>query len=562
MADPSGRVLISYNGEIYNDTALRAELARTTGWSFRSRTDTEVILAGWMAWGEALLDRIEGMYAFALWDGRRDELVLARDPVGIKPLFFAEHSGTVVFASEVKGVLPGLGFRPGWVAERLHAYMAQGYVGPSETLFDGISQVPPGTVIIFRDGARTQRRYWQPARRPEIRSLDRAVDEFAAVWKAVLPSHLVSDVPVGIIQSGGIDSSLITLALRDAAPLVFTAGFSEPSHDETDLARLVARSAGVEPRLITVDGERDTEKTFRAITRAADGQLADSSLYAAYLLFAEVRRHVKVGLAGDGADEFFAGYETYRASRAARHWGWLFPRSFAGLMGKILAEMGGSDESRLSPRHRLSRFLLGLGAGGEPHCQWRRILPSFLVADMYGPALRGLIGSDPLVGYAAAIAKAGGRTDGDLLGDQEYYLPADMLRKVDAASMAHGLEIRVPFLSRPVMDLAGRIDARVLFPTGGPSKMPLRRVATRLGAPNAVASAPKRGFNLPLDRMLRGTLASLGGRLLDREADALSPWFNPDAVRRRWREHRDRRGSWGYVLWALLTLAVWREENP
>lgn len=559
MADPAGQVFITYNGEIYNDGALRAELARTTGWIFRSRTDTEVILAGWMAWGEALLDRLEGMFAFALWDRRRSELVLVRDPAGIKPLFFAERPGTIVFASEVKGLLSGLDVRPGWVAEHLHVYLAQGYVGPSETLLEGIAQLPPGTIMTFRDGTRHQRRFWQPVRRPDINTLDAATTGFLDVWQATLPMFLASDVPLGILQSGGVDSSLITLALQgQSVPLVFTAGFAEASHDESDLARQIA---GVDSHIVQVDTGWDAEQTFRAVVRAVDGQMADSSTYAAYKLFAQLRRHITVALSGDGADEFFAGYETYHASRLAAKLRPLVPRSLAGLSGKFLTEMGGSDETRLSLRQRAARFLLGLGAGGEPHAQWRRILPSFLISDLYGPALRYLTDAPPLAAYAAAVANAGGGDDGVLLADQTYYLPADMLRKVDAASMAHGLEIRVPFLSRAVMELAGRIDARVLYPEGGPPKAPLRKALAILGAPETVTTAPKRGFNLPVDRMLRGPLAPLGHRLLDERADSLLPWFNPDTVRRLWREHRDRQRSWGYVLWAVLSLAVWAEES-
>ncbi len=563
MSDPSGRVTVSYNGEIYNEAELRRELERDAGVHFRSQCDTELIPAGYRAWGERIFDRLEGMFAIALWDADAECLFLARDSMGIKPLYVGRSGTRWRFASEAKAILVDPEQPRTLDPEALHAYLAQGYVAPDRTLLTEIEQLPPGTVRrIDRQGIK-ERRLWQPHRQPDIRRLDEAVDAFFEAWRGVLERIVVSDVPLGILQSGGIDSSLVTLGLRERSELpLFIASFDERSHDESELAEQVASAAGRPARIVPVAVE-DVAETFRRMVRHYDGQLADSSGLAVYALCREVRRHTRVVLSGDGADELFGGYPTYRASRLAEIVRRVVPRSLLEKMGRLSWDLNAGRTDRQPAAELVARFLLGSATtSGAPHAEWRRYLMRHHMATLYGPELAPWAeAASPLARYAEAVtAGQGGRIDRCLLADQRHYLPADMLMKVDAMSMAHGLEVRLPFLERPVVEVAGRIHSDLLSPLWGPPKKVLRHALGAVGGPRAVVEGPKRGFNVPIAGLLRGPLAPLASQLLDDEVDRLAPHLDPGNVRRMWQSHRDGRANESYALWTLLSLATWREE--
>jgi asparagine synthase (glutamine-hydrolysing) len=565
QCDPSGRIVVSYNGEIYNDRELRAALTRDFGVTFRSTCDTEIIPVGYLAWGDELFDRLEGMFAIALWDRAESKLVLARDGVGIKPLFYSADQDFVRFGSEIKALLADPAQSRRLSAEGIHRFLARGYSGPTSTTLEGIRQVPPGTVRTFTSREQSSRRFWQPKRQPDIRSLDDAVDGLLALWPQVVRDHLVSDVPVGILQSGGIDSTLVSLAANDSAgsptPL-FTANFADQSFDEAPLARLVADRLGAPFHRISVAAPGSLAEVLRRVVKVYDGQVADEASVPLYLLSAAVRQHVTVALCGDGGDEFFGGYPTYMASRAAAVLGRLFPRAAWQALGRASYARGASDESRLPLAAKVKRLALGIADGGAEHAHayWRRLVPNFLLTDLYGPELRPLADMDPFDEYHAILAsEAGTLIDRCLVADQRFHLPGDLLLKSDAMTMARGLEVRVPLLDRRVMDFAGRIDARLLV-SGGDSKRVLRAAAKRLGAPETVISAAKRGFNTPLARLLRVDLRPLAEDCFDKAVDRLTPWLEPNAVRRLWREHRDAIVNHDYTLWPILNLSLWLDE--
>jgi asparagine synthase (glutamine-hydrolysing) len=555
-------VTVTFNGEIYNDVELRQRLAREHGYVFSSTCDTEVIPAGYVAWGSSLFGMLEGMFAIALWDSRDRSLTLARDGAGIKPLFLSRSGTEVSFASEIKALLQNP--RQGRAIDdgALHTFFAAGYAGPVATTLAGIEQVPPGTVRRINKSGTSDRRFWQPARAPDIFRLSDALDAFEPVWRAVTAEMLVSDVPVGVLQSGGIDSSLVTMAVRgrDPKPRLFTAGYAESTHDETELAGVVARLSGLPHEIVPMGEDAHPADTFAAVVYHTDGQLADSSAYSTYRLFAVMRRHLKVVLAGDGADEFFGGYPTYRASRVAGFAGPVAPTALAAMLGRFLADRGGTDERRLPAREVAARFLLGLSAGRTAHVEWRRLLPAHLMDRLYGPRLKPLATRiDPLADYRAALGRSsrGTLVDACLLADQSYYLPGDELAKVDATSMAHGLEVRVPFLDRRIMDLAGRVDASLLTPFMGRDKLMLRAALANMGVSSRVTRARKRGFNTPIAGLLRTSLAPLAADLLDERADHLFPYLDPAAVRSLWHEHRRGARNHAYLLWCVLVFAAW-----
>jgi asparagine synthase (glutamine-hydrolysing) len=562
FADPSGRVIVSYNGEIYNDKKIRAELERDFGYRFRTNCDTEVIPLGYLAWGTDLFDRLEGMFAIALWDRDEERLLLARDGIGIKPLYYSEEAGAVRFASEIKGIFADPEQSQRLSPQGLHAYFAAGYVGPCETTFDGVRQIRPGTVVSYCKGKRDNRRFWRPTRKPEITDIGDATAELHRIWEEVVGDQLVSDVPVGVLLSGGIDSTLVALAANrpDRKLPLFTASFASQSFDETPIAREVAGSIGAKLHAIPIELRSDLGELLVEVVRHYDGQSCDEASLALFLLSREVRRHVTVALTGDGGDEFFAGYPTYRASKLAARLGHFLPTTIWSALGRLSYGLELGSQKRLPFPAILSRFSLGVADGADTaHASWRRYVPKFMLPKLYGAALRPLIAEDPFAGYKAELANAeGDLIDRCLLADQRWHLPGGLLLKSDAMSMSQSLELRVPLLDRRVMDFAGRCHSDLLLSHRGEKKVLLRRLAQQLKSPESVTSGAKRGFNAPLASLLRRELRATAERIFEKEADALDPFIDPGAARALWREHASGNRDHAYSIWPIMHFALSR----
>jgi asparagine synthase (glutamine-hydrolysing) len=561
--DPTGHVMVTFNGEIYNDAQLREEISKQTGYVFRTRCDTEVLPVGWKLWGIGLFERLEGMFAIALWDAEQQELVLARDRVGIKPLYFAKRESSVLFASEVKGILASRLVPDVVDPAAMHAYLASGYPDPETSLVRGVRQVAPGSCLTLSRTGERQHRYWAPRRQATITDPNKARDSVHAALAASCASLLLSDVPVGLMLSSGIDSAVIAMLLSGRSIPAFTARFTDATFDEGSGAERIAAAAGSPWFPIPAIGDARIEDDFRAVANAVDGELADSSTLAHYSLCRALRRKVTVAMAGDGADEFFAGYPTYAATRAAHSWLSFFPKALANGAARILASASAHREDRLPKGAMIARLLAGLGAAeGNPHAEWRRLTPRHLLPILYGEAMHGVASKDALSVYRRAFEQADGNPlDRGMIADQTHYLPGDMLAKVDRMSMAHGLEIRVPYLERNVMEIAGNISSRIHMPSFSPSKPVLRDLARALGAPREIIDRPKRGFNVPIARLLRHELRDMGNRFLHDELDVFSPLLNADGIRRLWQEHSDHVADHSYVLWALLVHGVARADR-
>lgn len=559
FADESEQIFVTYNGEIYNDADLRRTLAREHGVRFRTTCDTELLPAGYRVWGDKLFERLEGIFALGLWDRRSKRLVLARDAIGVKPLFYSDDRDVVRFASEIKGILADGEFRTRVSAAGLHRFLAMGYPGPAGTMLEGIVQVPPGTIMTFDAGGTSSRIYWKPRRAAVIRSMNEAIEEFVPLWSRVVGEQLISDVPVGVMQSGGIDSALVSVAAGSVRKVpAFTAAFSDEGFDETERAGQLARAIETTLTTVDIDVGNGFADALPKVIRHYDGQVCDEASVPLFLLSAEMRKHITVAMSGDGGDEFFAGYPTYRASRIAAVAGAAVPGSLWRSIARMFYGLSGGSVQHLPPSALIARFAAGTAASAaNAHPYWRRLLPEFLMPSVYGPALAPLLESDPFLDYARAGEGADGSLiDACLLADQQYHLPGGLLLKTDAMSMAHGLEVRVPFLDRRIMDFAGRCAPGLLAPLTGESKPVLRSVARRMGVPSAVADARKRGFNTPLGALLRGQLAPLVDDLL--EGSLLEPYIRPEAVRSLWQEHCGRAANHAYALWPILNFALWR----
>ena len=564
MSDPTGQIWITYNGEIYNDAALRRELRRDFGCTFRTSGDAETIPLAYRHWGERAFERLEGMFAIALWDAGARRLYLVRDGVGIKPLFYSDDGQCVRFASEIKGLLADPEQLRRLSPMGLHRYFAMGYVGPDATTLEGIDQVAPGTVLTFDKCGRNCRQFWQPRRGAvEFTDPTEATAAFLPLWREVIGDIMVSDVPVGILQSGGIDSSLISLSVARQHNLpLFTAGFAEASHDESASARAVASVVGAAHYIVPIDPHVDLASTLEKVVRHFDGQVCDESAVPLFLLLRRVREQVKVVLSGEGGDEFFGGYTTYRASRIAAALGWLVPRPVAALIGRIAYALQGGDERRQPASALLARFALGIAQGPQrAHTRWRRLIPDFQLREIYGPALQSVADVDPFGDYERQLDDAGGSVvDRCLVADQRFHLPSGLLMKADAMSMAHSLELRVPLLDRRIMDFAGRCHARLLAPFCGPSKRLLREALRGFAAPEAIVRSRKHGFNTPIAQFLRTSLHGLSRRHLQDDVDRLAPFFEPGAVRRYWMEHAEGRANHAYTLWPILLFGIWLQQ--
>ena len=530
MNDPEGRVWVTYNGEIYNDRPLRAELERDFGFRFRTHCDTEIIPAGYLAWGDTLFDRLEGMFAIAIWDTKERRLVLARDAIGIKPLFYSVDRSTVRFGSEIKSLLADPDQSCDLDPEVVHRFLALGHVGPTECMVRGIRQVPPGTIVSFCAGDVRADTFWRPGRKPVLRNLDEAVDAFMPIWDRVIGDQLVSDVEVGVLQSGGIDSSLVSqgVAQHGQFPL-FTASFDDPSYDETGVAAQVAQWTGLPHKPISINADTAPGATLATVIHHFDGQVADESAAPLSLLTRSLKKHSTVALSGDGGDQF-GGYLTYRVASIAARWGQFLPAGLAAAVGRRTYAMGALNETRLPALTLLSRFFLGIGAGSRySHAEWRRYLPEFLMPDVYGSALRPLMGQSPLAGYREAIDRAAGDSllERCVVADQSYRLPGGLLMKTDAMSMANGVELRVPLLDRRIMEFSARCSIDLLVPGDGPTKPVLRRALRRRGAPSDVVDGPKRGFNTPLASLMRGPMRDICVDTFEQSRGSVRALFAP-----------------------------------
>ena len=560
MSNEDGTLWTVFNGEIYNFAELRAELAPRH--RFRSRSDTEVILHLYEEGGPGAVDRLDGMFAFAVWDAVRGRLVLARDRMGKKPLHYALLGSELVFASELKALLqhPGVGRSISLPA--LSRYLVHDYVPTPRTIFDGVHKLPPGHMLVYEAGTLRLYRYWDLLSPRE--GSDRSVDDDAAALRQLLDGavrrRLVSDVPLGAFLSGGIDSSAVAaLMTRHSTGRVktFTIGFAEKSFDEAAHGRRVAALLGTDHHEAVMTAETVWDLVAR-IGRFLDEPLADASFLPTYLLSRFTREHVTVALSGDGGDELFAGYPTYPAHRLAR--------LIAGTPAPVLRAARGLAE-RLPVSHanfsldfKIRKFAAGLGPPLEiRHALW---LGSFAPAELPGlltaDAWHAVRTEDVFSEVRAHAAAAGDRDwlSTALYLDAKLYLQDGVLVKVDRASMACSLEVRCPFLDTGVVEFASRLPASRKL-RGLTTKYVLKRSLQDL-LPGNVLHRPKKGFGIPLGRWIRGALRDLFEETLAPRRIAAQGILRPDAVSRLLREHVDGRRDHRKKLWNLFVFQQWQ----
>ena len=538
--DEFGSIACVFNGELYNFRELRAGLG---GHELRGTGDTAVIPHLYQEHGPGFVERLEGMFALALWDSAAERLVLARDRLGKKPLLWTTlPDGTLAFASELRALLRLPGVDRGVDLGALDAYLALQYVPGNLTPLRGVQKLPPGHVLVWEDGRETTRPYWTP-RALEPASDDEWLERVRETVTEAVRRRLVADVPLGALLSGGIDSSIVValMAQASAEPVrTFTVGFADARYDERPHARAVAERWGTRHEEILL--EPDPAEALPRLAAAFDEPLGDEAALPQLLVCEAARRHVTVALTGDGGDESFAGYERYAAHTLAGR----IPATAGRLGARALRLL---PAARTEPRSTPFRAARLLDAASAPVSErYERLMTVF------PPGLRRELWTDPaLVTDCYLPATADGVTALQRL-DVETYLPGDLLLKADIASMAHSLELRSPLLDHRVVELGLALPAHLKL-GGRTGKLALRRAFAEELAP--VAGRGKTGFGVPIGRWFRGPLRSVAGDLLLDSRARARGWFRPAAVERLLADHAAGRADHAHRLWCLLVLELW-----
>jgi asparagine synthase (glutamine-hydrolysing) len=551
IANEDGTCVVVQNGEIYNYPELRRELQRA-GHELRTRCDTEALVHLYEEHGPGFAERLRGMFAAAIWDARRRRLVLARDRYGIKPLYYRHVGGELRFASELRA-LP----RGEIDLDALEAFLAFNSIPAPYSIFRDVRKLPAGHVLVWEDGEVTLERYARPgpAAQDELRTGDKAeiVEELRARLRDSVRAHLLSDVPVGVLLSGGVDSAVLAALAAQETPEpvhTFTIGFAERSFDERDDARLVAERYGTAHHELLVRPE--PELLLRALAEAFDEPFADSSALPTYLVSQLAAEHVKVALSGEGGDELFGGYYTYVADLTADH---LAPLARAV---RPLVEALPTSTRKASLDYKAKRFVRAAHLPPlERHHGWKEIFSAEARAELTGRHAA----FDPVDVYRVRYAETAEAPELARLQDVDFgvYLVDDLLVKTDRASMAHSLEARVPFLDPLVTNLAFALPTRLKV-RGLAKKVLLRKAAEPL-LPAEVVHGRKRGFSIPAAAWLRGELEPFARTTLSPENLQRQGFFQAQPVTRLIDEHVAGREDWSRQLWGLLAFTLWYERH-
>jgi len=558
MLSPDGRAAVTFNGEIYNFREVRAEL-EARGHLFHTGSDTEVILAAWRQWGPACLERLNGMFAFALYDGPSDSLFLARDRLGVKPLFYAQlPDGALIFASELKGLLahPLFGATPN--PHAVEDYLTLGYVPDDASIVEGVRKLPAGHFLhLLRGRPVPQPAAWWDVdfSSPSAASTRELEAELTERLRAAVRSRMVADVPLGAFLSGGVDSSAVVAFMAEAsrhAVRTCSIGFDREDHDETSYAAAVAERFATRHASRTVAAEDFS--LIDTLVEAFDEPFADASAIGTYRVSELARETVKVALSGDGADEAFAGYRRYRMFQGEERARALMPASLrraAGVLGTLYPKLD------WAPRYlRAKTTLQALGRSGEEAyadavAVTRAPTRALIYRDGFRRSLAGHRAEDRYVRTMRA-APANDALSRAQYADLKIWLPGDILTKVDRTSMAVSLEAREPLLDHRLVEFAARLPANMRL-RGGTGKW-LMKKALEPHLPREILYRPKMGFVTPISAWFRGALAEEGAAIARGSALAELGWFDEPAIARLAADHRSGRADHGRLLWQLLML--------
>lgn len=559
MGNEDGSVQLVFNGEIYNFLELRKELV-LKGHLFRGHSDSEVIVHAYEEWGEDFLSHLQGMFAIGLWDRKKRSLIIARDRLGIKPLYYYFQQGRLAFASEIKSLLliPEIDRQVNLQA--LYYYLGYEFVPGPLTMFEGIYKLPPGHYLLFSGGAIEQKAYWHLNLPDTSLTKGEAVTEMRRLLQETVRKHLISDVPLGVFLSGGLDSSTLVALMRQLGvdPLrTFSIGYPDPSFSELPYAELVAKQFKTDHTVLMIP-----EVTLKDLEEAVwhlDEPMTDLSAIPLYLVCREAKKYVTVCLSGEGGDEIFAGYDRFKASKAD-HYYRLLPTFLREKMIYPLIESLPDQPQKKGIINVLKRFIEGshLPLDGG-HLRWQYFSSSEQDTRLFNDRFKKQVAMDPFAPLRELRSRMPrvNRLDQEIVIDLRFSMPDSVLMKVDKMSMAHALEIRVPFLDHRFVEFVASLPGD--WKLKGFRTKAIFREALRGLLPDQIVWRGKQGYSLPIKNWLREGLKDPLIAVLN-ESPVIREYMNPSYIQQLIREHMARTHNHNHILWALLNLGLWHRR--
>ncbi len=553
MSNENQTVWIVYNGEVYNFPDLRKEL-ESKGHRFISQTDTEVVVHLYEEEGVQCMARLRGMFAFAIWDDNKKLLLLARDRLGQKPLYYYADKQKLLFASEIKGILAsGLVERsPDY--EALYEYLCLGYVPNPKSGFNGIRKLPPGHRVIVNDANLTLEPYWslkEESNQGEVFDEREASQRLIDLLLEATRIRMVSDVPLGVLLSGGIDSNAVVAMMSRCAGQIktFTIGFEEKLYDERNAARFLADKFGTDHHEMVV--RPDITDVLPKLVRAYDEPFADPSAIPSYYVAQMARQHVTVALNGDGGDESFAGYGDYIQGLVGR-WAEKIPSRLGGFLSRIL------DQKKPGKRQSLAQVLALSGRSrARIFGSLKLVAPLTQIEPLLSGDYTAMVGRIDPISHLVSCYERFNRGDAIntmLAVDHETFLPDDLLFKIDIATMSQGLEARSPFLDHHLVEFASALPGHLKLK--GTNKKYILKRALRDLLPAEIINGPKRGFDVPVSSWLRGELRDISHDMLLNNSMS-QPLFRRNKIESLLEDHCAGRRDFGRLIWTLLMLEMW-----
>ena len=555
-------IWVVYNGEIYNFKSVRAELIRR-GHKFNTQTDTEVIVHAYEEYGENCVEHLNGMFAIALWDTCRRRLFLARDRVGIKPLYYWAGPDKLVFASELKALIlhPDVPRQINLTA--LDLFLTIEYVPAPHTIYEGIHKLLPGHTLTVENGDVKIRQYWDIPYQPVNQSEAECTETLSGLINEAVKIRLMSDVPLGAFLSGGIDSSTVVgyMSQNMSEPVqTFSIGFEDDTYDEVPYANAVAKHFGTDHHVEVLNP--DIVTLVEQLVPHHDEPFADTSIFPTYLVSKLASQNVTVVLSGDGGDELFAGYDTYIAEKLNRYYGRLPGPLRQQLLPKF-AEWLPPQPAKKGIINKIKRMVEGGALDPSlQHTRWMMFLNSSEKNSLYRSDLREMLSLNMTAGYFSGYFDRVNRFDS--LAQQQYvdlktYLADDILTKVDRMSMAASIEARVPLLDYHIVEFALNLPPHMKL-NGSRTKSILRNAVKSL-VPDLVLEKPKQGFSIPMKHWLRTSLKPMMFDLLSRDSLKMHGYFDHQVVSNWIQEHLDGRVNHSHRLWALMVFELWRRNE-
>ncbi len=551
LTNEDGTVWITFNGEIYNSPQLRTTL-EGKGHRFRGHSDTEVIVHAYEEYGLDVARHLTGMFAFGIWDAPRRRLLLARDRLGIKPLYYTLEGGQLRFASEIKALLADPSVPRSINHQALFDLTGYEFTPAPDTLFAGIHKLLPGCILVFEQGQSRVSRYWTL----EQREVDTTPEGLVDLFEKVCADHMMSDVPLGSFLSGGIDSSTVVQFLARSMPSrlqTFALGYREESYSEFSYARRVAEFFDTSHRELLIE-PIDSERIERSVWHL-DEPTTDPSNLPFMLICEQAARYVKVCFSGDGGDELLMGYDRFRASKASRLLD-LIPLPFRRTLYRNIAALIGDNEQKKGARNMLKRFLQGASLPREgEHIRWQYFLDPGQAQALFRQEFLAGVNPDafaPVKRWSAQAPKEWGIRDQFV--EVNTVLPDSVLMKVDKMAMAHSLEVRPPFLDHRMVEYCYSLPANLKL-KGFTTKWLLKE-AMEQRLPPGIARRSKQGFSIPMKNWIRGELADYTREEIF-SSSLIADYFDKRALEDFWQAHQSRRNNHSHLFWVLLNLSLW-----